>query len=185
MLTQVPTSGETGFGPIDGEKEFEAKRIKDLADINKELIYCLARDVCIGDCESGESIRLNLVPPLWVNDDRTINNREEYEKVVEGTLQQLGDYFEADNKFGRQEDDGRIIRTGHLIEGGQPFRLTIITSYNRPEDSGVDSGELPISAVAYINKTHRRLNALERTTRKSKNPLIRFSRHRSDRRINN
>lgn len=158
MLTQVSTGGETGSGIIDAGEDFERKRTDDLAEENRARIYNFASDICVGVRNSGESIELDLAPPQWVNKDRQITDREAYETTVEGALQQLRDYFRADNKLGKPEenDETSVWWSADIYEAGQPFKLTVKESR---DDS--DPSKLPISAVAYVSKPRSRFNVIK------------------------
>lgn len=157
-MTRIPAGSEADPNIIEAMEAFRNKEISDLVDTNRAIIYRYAGDMLVGNRDLDEPFTLDLSPPRLVeNNSGTISNREEYNTVVEATLNELRGYFQADNKLGIPEkyDKTRVFWSANFIENGQPLMLTVRETH---DDS--DSHKLPVSAIAYISKPRSRFNIL-------------------------
>ena len=139
-----------GGNVIDGTEIFQNEEIRNLVELNEVAIYSAVTELS----PNSNTIKVNfgLVSPLRQNEDGEITDLNGASDIALGVLSSLRDRFDADNKQGQQEDDGRVIWTGKIYRGESLFYVSVIEKH-KPAD---DTGELPISATAYISASKDR-----------------------------
>lgn len=136
-LTAVPQGGNV----VDGRERFLRKEIDNLVGLKEEEIYDAAAGLLCGETIT----KIELLNFEDVDEEGNVRNVDVTRETAAGVLEELRKRFAADNKDGRQEDDGTLIWTGRFNRGDSPFRISTIEKYVL-----VDNQLVPVSATARI-----------------------------------
>lgn len=162
-MESITVDRDGNGGVIIGAKEaFERNEVLNLAETNQDLIDSAIIDVYLGKIESqpggpvykiipdGVGFNLQLISDVHLDEHGKIKDPEAALRVAEGTLTELRRWYDVDDKYDVQEDDGSIVWQSVIQRGDRKVKLSVIERRLQPEEGNPE--ELPISATAHIQK---------------------------------